>query len=123
VKVAGSLLLLLLVTAIFLTCTLGMGLFISTIADTQQVAFMISIITTMLPAFILSGFVFPIRNMPFIIQLITHLFPIRFYLSAIRAIILKGVGISVIAGQIAILVIFCTVFIALSSVRLKKEFA
>jgi len=123
VEVVGSLWLLFLVTVIFLICTLGMGLFISTIADTQQVAFMISILTTMLPAFILSGFVFPIRNMPFIIQLVTNLFPIRFYMAAIRSIILKGTGIMAIIDQIAVLLLFCVIFITLSSIKLKREFA
>ena len=122
VTVQGSMFLLFTVTVLFLFSTLGLGLLISTISETQQVAFMISVVTTMLPAFILSGFVFPIRNMPVIIQVITNLFPIRFYLEAIRGIMLKGNGWVTIAPQIVILVLFGVFFVGVSTVRLRREF-
>ena len=122
VTVQGSILLLFTVTVLFLFCTLGLGLLISTISETQQVAFMISVVTTMLPAFILSGFVFPIRNMPVVIQWLTNIFPIRFYLEAIRGIMLKGNGCMTIAPQIIILFLFGLFFVGVSTIRLKKEF-
>ena len=120
VSIKGSVLLLALVTIIFLVGALGMGLLISTIAETQQVAFMIAVITTMLPTFILSGFVFPIRNMPWFIQMITYLIPARYFLVALRAIVLKGVGIGAFWEQLVFMSLFAAAVLAVSSVRLKK---
>jgi len=120
VDVEGSFVLLFLVTVTFLIGSLGFGLLISTIAETQQVAFMIAALTTMLPTFILSGFVFPIRNMPEIIQTVTYLFPARYFLVALRSIILKGAGLSAFWDQFILLVLYALVMIAVSSVRLKK---
>jgi len=122
VYIKGSMLLFFLVTLIYIICSLALGLLISTIADSQQVAFMVSILVTLLPSFVFSGFVFPIRNMPLIIQGLTFLFPIRFYLSAIRGIILKGTGLAENWENIAILTIFAAVLLTISSFRLKKEF-
>jgi len=122
VYIKGSVLLFFLVTLVYIVCSLALGLLISTIAETQQVAFMASILTTMLPAFILSGFVFPIRNMPLILQGITCLFPIRFYLTTIRGIILKGTGVAENWQNILILIFFAALLITVSSIRLKKEF-
>jgi ABC-2 type transport system permease protein len=120
VSIKGSVLLLSLVTVVFLVGTLGMGLFISTIAETQQAAFMIAVLTTMLPTFILSGFVFPIRNMPWIIQLITYLIPARYFLVALRAIVLKGVGLGAFWEQLVFMIVYAAVMLAVSSARLKK---
>ncbi len=94
VQIRGSFLWLFVVSFIFLVGSLGLGLLISSIAGTQQVAFMIAVIATMLPTFILSGFVFPIRNMPPIIQAITYVIPARYFLVALRSIMLKGAGLS-----------------------------
>jgi ABC-2 type transport system permease protein len=120
VSIKGSVLLLALVTIIFLIGGLGMGLLISTIAETQQVAFMIAVLTTMLPTFILSGFVFPIRNMPWIIQVITYFIPARYFLVALRAIVLKGVGISAFWEQLLLMTAFAVIVLTVSSARLKK---
>jgi ABC-2 type transport system permease protein len=119
----GNFLLLLGLSAIFFGSALGMGLFISTIARTQQMAWLLSIITTFLPAMILSGFVFPIRNMPIVIQLITYLLPIRYYMVILRGIILKGIGINVLWEQVVALVIFNIIIIFLSSLKFKKRIA
>ncbi len=104
----------------FLVCGLGLGLLISTIASTQQVAFMIAVITTMLPTFILSGFVFPIRNMPPVIQAVTYLIPARYFLVILRDVMLKGVGLSAFGGEMAILAGFAVLTLILSSVRMNK---
>jgi ABC-2 type transport system permease protein len=120
VSIKGSVLLLALVTVIFLVGALGMGLLISTIAETQQLAFMIAVLTTMLPTFILSGFVFPIRNMPWIIQVITYFIPARYFLVALRAIVLKGVGISAFWEPLLFMTAFAAIMLAVSSARLKK---
>jgi ABC-2 type transport system permease protein len=87
----------------FLVCGLGLGLLISTIASTQQVAFMVAVITTMLPTFILSGFIFPIRNMPVIIQAVTYLIPARYF-----------------RGEMAIRAGFAVLTLILSSLRMSK---
>ncbi len=104
----------------FLVCGLGLGLLISTIASTQQVAFMLAVITTMLPTFILSGFIFPIRNMPVVIQAVTYLIPARYFLVILRSIMLKGVGLSAFGGEMAILAGFAVFTLILSSLRMSK---
>lgn len=121
VTVAGSYWLLLLVTLLFIFAGLSLGLLISTISDSQQVAFFTSIMVTMLPTFVLSGFIFPIENMPSFIQLITHIIPARYYIFALRAIILKGVGISVFWEQAIALIIFGTIILTLSTFRMYRK--
>jgi ABC-2 type transport system permease protein len=121
VQMKGSLLLFYGVTLVFIMGALGMGLLISTIAETQQVAFMIAVITTMLPSYILSGFVFPIRNMPVPIQLITYAVPARYYLSCIRAIILKGAGLPAFWPQLLALTVFAAIMLGMSSLRMRLK--
>lgn len=123
VSIKGSILLLSLVTFVFLVGSLGMGLLISTLVETQQLAFMIAVFVSMLPTFILSGFVFPIRNMPFIIQGITYVLPARYFLVVLRAIILKGAGLSAFWDQALILVIYAIIMIGISSLRMRKILA
>ncbi len=118
VAVKGSYFLLLLSMVLFLVCGLGQGLLISAITRTQQVAFLLSIILTILPTFILSGFVFPIRNMPALIYPITYFIPARYFLVALRAIILKGAGFPAFWDQILALAFFGVLSLALSSVLL-----
>jgi ABC-2 type transport system permease protein len=120
VTIKGSILLLFLVTLVFLLGSLGFGLLISTIAQTQQVAFMIASIATMLPTFILSGFVFPIRNMPAWVQAVTYLIPARYFLVALRGIILKGAGFSAFWDQFLLLVVYAILTLSISSARLRK---
>ena len=121
VVIKGSILLLLGITLIFLTGCLGLGLLISTVAETQQVAFILAIILTMLPTFLLSGFVFPIRNMPAVIQAITYFIPARYFLVVLRSIILKGAGIGAFYTEVLFLVAFAAIAIGVSSVRIKKQ--
>ncbi len=120
VAVRGSILMLALMSFLFLLCSLGMGLFISTISDSQQVAFTISVLITMLPSFVLSGFVFPISNMPIPIQAVTYLMPTRYYLAALRGIMVKGAGFSSYAGEAAGLAIFAAIILAGSAYRLRR---
>jgi ABC-2 type transport system permease protein len=120
VSIKGSILWLFVVTFVFLVGSLGLGLLISTIAGTQQVAFMVAVIATMLPTFILSGFVFPIRNMPTIIQAVTYFIPARYFLVALRSIILKGVGPSAFWDQLLFLIAYAALMLGASSVRMKK---
>lgn len=117
----GSWWLLCLSIGIFLVGALAQGLFISTLADTQQVAFQVALLSSFLPTFILSGFVFPIANMPTIIQWITHIVPARYFLVALRAVVLKGAGVDAFAWDLAALTIFAAALVGLASTRLARE--
>jgi ABC-2 type transport system permease protein len=112
---------LLLGTSLFLLGALGTGLLVSTIADSQLVAFQVALILAFLPTFLLSGFIFPIQNMPKPIQLVTYLVPARYFLVALRGIVLKGVGLAVVWGHMAALVAYATAVLGLASVRLARE--
>jgi ABC-2 type transport system permease protein len=118
--VKGSYITLFFTTVIFLVAALSLGIFISTVSDSQQVAFQIASIATMLPTFILSGFIFPIESMPWPIQILTNITPAKFYIIILRAIILKGVGIEAFWKQIGSLLIFASVFLGIASLRLRK---
>ena len=120
VSVKGNYFLLLLGIILFLVGGLGYGLIISTVAHTQQMAFIISTMTTLVPTFILSGFVFPIRNMPIPIQALTYIIPARYFLVILRAVMLKGVGLSAIWPQLLSLLIFAMLVLSLSAVRLRR---
>ncbi len=119
VVIAGNRVLLAVTTLLFLFASLGFGVFISTIAETQQVAFLIAILSTFLPSFILSGFIFPVRNMPMPIQMMTNIIPARHYLEAIRAIVLRGAGIAVIWPRLVILTAFSIVTVGAGSYRIR----
>ncbi len=120
-EVKGSQFLLFFVILLYLFIALGAGLFISTVSNTQQVAFQLSTIFTMLPTFLLSGFVFPIRNMPFAIQLVTMIVPARYFLVALRSIILKGMGIGAFWHQVIFMIVFGILINALSWVRMRNK--
>ena len=120
VSIRGNFLDLGLVTLLFLFSCLGLGLFISTLADTQQSAFMIAIIVTFLPSYILSGFVFPIRNMPLPVQLVTYLNPSRYFLSALRHVMIRGTGIEYFWKELLSLLLFSLAVFGASIARLKK---
>ena len=120
VPVHGDIPLLLLLTILFLFNTLGMGILISTISRTQQQAMMTTLFL-MIPWIILSGFIFPIENMPEAIQLITYLIPLRYFLIIIRGIILKGVGLYVLWPQVLALAVFGAGILTLSISRFHKR--
>ncbi len=121
IAVRGSYPLLVLVMVLFLFCGLSQGILVSTVAESQQVAFLLAGLTTLLPTFILSGFVFPIRNMPLPVQAITYIIPARYFLVCLRAIILKGAGIKAYYREIIFLVIYGLAMTGLSLARLKKS--
>jgi ABC-2 type transport system permease protein len=121
IAVRGSLFWLYAGILIFLIGGLGQGLLISTIAETQQVAFMVSVFSSLLPAFLLSGFVFPIRSMPIVLQVISNVMPVKFFLVIVRSVILKGAGPSAFWDQLVYLAIFAAVMITISSVRLLRK--
>jgi ABC-2 type transport system permease protein len=115
----GNPLVLLLSAALFLLTSLGMGLLISTIASTQQQAIMSSSLIA-IPTFMLSGFAYPIRNMPIAVQYFTYLNPLRYLIEIVRGIFLKGVGISVLWPQMLTLLVYGTVVMALAASSFRK---
>jgi ABC-2 type transport system permease protein len=119
----GSWLLLCAAIGLFLIGAQAQGLLISTIAETQQVAFQIALLSSLLPTMILSGFIFPITSMPTVVQWITHIVPARYFLVALRAIVLKGADITAFWQDMMALAIFATVALSLASLRLKREWA
>ncbi|HEX9021433.1 MAG TPA: ABC transporter permease [Nitrospirota bacterium] len=120
IPIKGSLLLLPFSTAIYLLSVLGIGLFISTIARTQQQALMATFLFYM-PAVLLSGFMFPIENMPRVFQYATYVNPLRYFLVIIRGLFLKGNGIAILWPQMAALFIVGVLVIFLASFRFRKR--
>ncbi|HYB97145.1 MAG TPA: ABC transporter permease [Vicinamibacterales bacterium] len=119
----GSWLLLCAAIALFLIGAQAQGLLISTIADTQQVAFQVALLSSLLPTMILSGFIFPITSMPIVVQWITHIVPARYFLVALRSIVLKGAGVLAFWQDLAALAVFATVALGLASLRLRREWS
>ncbi len=120
IPIKGSLPLLFLGTVIYLISVLGIGLFISTISRTQQQALM-STFLFFAPAILLSGFMFPIENMPVFVQYITYVNPLRYILVIIRGIFLKGNGMDILWPQMTALTILSLLLIGVSSLRFKKK--
>lgn len=120
VPIRGSLLLILATSGLFLVTGLGIGLFASTIANTQQEA-MLTVWMTMLPSIFLSGFFFPLDAMPAPLRLISYLMPMRYYLVIIRSLLLKGVGLEVIWPEVIALAIFGVVIMGAAALRFKKR--
>ncbi|MBT1076273.1 ABC transporter permease [Geobacter grbiciae] len=121
IPLRGSLWLLFAMSLIFLTCTLAFGLLISIVTKNQRLASQIAMVTTMLPAFLLSGFIFPIENMPPPIQAVTHIITARYFVTILRDIYLKGVGLGVLAPEAAFLAVFGVVVLALAVKKFRKK--
>jgi ABC-2 type transport system permease protein len=119
----GSWALLVVAIGLFLIGAQAQGLLVSTIAETQQVAFQVALLSSFLPTFILSGFIFPISSMPPVVQAITHIVPARYFLVALRAIVLKGAGVAAFWEDLLALAIFATVALTLAALRLRREWA
>src|SRR4029450_2050536 len=109
--------------SLFLVGALAFGVLISTIAESQQVAFQIALLTSFLPTLMLSGFIFPISSMPVFLQAVTHVLPARFFLVILRGILLKGVGVGQLWVDIVSLAAFSLVVLALASLRPNREWA
>ncbi|MFA6816568.1 MAG: ABC transporter permease [Lentisphaeria bacterium] len=119
VPIRGSLLLLFFATALYLMNTLGVGVLISTVSETQQQA-MMSTFFFYLPAVLLSGFMFPIANMPLVIQCLTYLNPLRYFLVIVRGLFLKGVGLMVLWPQMVALAVMGVSVLWLATKRFQK---
>jgi ABC-2 type transport system permease protein len=120
VPIRGSLLLLLGISCLFLLSALGIGLLISTVAQTQQEAFLLTFLT-MFPSVFLAGFIYPIAAMPKFLQYVSGVIPLTYFLVVVRGIVIKGVGAPALTSQIIALAIFGAALIALASARFRKR--
>ncbi len=123
VEVKGSMLLLFFSTLIFLMASTSLGIFVSVISNSQQVAFTIATFLSLLPSVILSGFIFPIDSMPFAVQIITNITPAKYFIVILRAIMLRGVGLEAFWDQVIYLLIFALVMMIVSTIINKKKTA
>ncbi len=121
VPLRGSLALLLALTLPFMLCTLGLGLLVSTLSQTQQQAMMISSFVFMLPQIYLSGFIFPIQNMPEAFQVVTYVVPLRYFVVILRGVFLKGVGLEVLWPQVAALLGLGLVIVTVARLRFRRQ--
>ena len=117
----GDWLALLFALSLFLVGALATGLLISTLSETQQVAFQIALLISLLPTLLLSGFIFPIASMPRALQIVTTVVPARYFLVALRGIVLKGAPLSHLTGPLVALAIYAAAMLALASVRLARS--
>ncbi|HSO22072.1 MAG TPA: ABC transporter permease [Chondromyces sp.] len=121
VPLRGSFAVLALLTLPFMLCTLGLGLLVSTAARTQQQAMMISTFVFMLPQIYLSGFIFPIQNMPLVFQWVTYAIPLRYYVTVLRGVFLKGVGLEVLWPQGLAMLAIGAAILTLARLRFRQR--
>jgi len=121
VAIKGSLLLLAVAVVIFVIAATALGILVSVLSDSQQVAFQLASLISLLPSLILSGFIFPIESMPDAIKIFTNLTPATFFIKAIRAIMLKGVGLQYFWPQLIYLALFPIILFALASLITKRK--
>jgi len=120
VPIKGSVLLLLAISCLFLVSTLGIGLLISTVANTQQEAFLLTFLT-IFPSVFLSGFIYPLAALPKVLQYVSGFIPLTYFLVVVRGIVIKGVGVPALTSQITALVIFGVALIVIASLRFRKR--
>ena len=121
IPLRGSLALLFGMSVLFLAGALSLGMLISIVARSQRLASQVAMVTTMLPAFLLSGFIFPIDNMPLPIRAITHIITARYFVVILRGIYLKDVGLDVLAGEAGFLAAFAALVLSLSIRKFRKK--
>jgi ABC-2 type transport system permease protein len=121
VPLKGSLILLFVLTLIFLVGAMSLGLLISIVAKKQVQASQMAILITFLPSFIMSGFVFPIANMPLILKGITYIVPARYFVTILKGIFLKGVGLTILWWEGLLLLIFTMAIFMMAMRKFKKE--
>ena len=121
VPLRGSVALVFLMSGVFLAGALGMGLLISILTKSQLLANQLAMVLTFLPAFLLSGFAFPIANMPKLIQAVTYLVPARYFISLLKGIYLKGIGLHVLWLEAVLLTVFGMIILAMAERKFKKK--
>lgn len=117
--IRGSIILLSLIIILYVFCALSLGILISTVANTQQAAMIISLLGLMLPVVMLSGYAFPISNMPMILQVLSNLIPAKWFIAMIKSVMIKGLGVSAILSELAVLSGMTLFFLLLSVKRFK----
>jgi ABC-2 type transport system permease protein len=117
----GNLILLLLLAMLFLILALSIGMLISIIVKNQFVSSQIAMVATLLPAFLLSGFIFPIENMPKAMQIMTHVIPARYFVTILRGIYLKGVGLTVLWKEALFLGLFASIIISVAIMKFNRK--
>jgi ABC-2 type transport system permease protein len=120
VSIRGSHVMLALSSTLFILAALAQGMLISSITKSQQVAYLIAALSSILPTFLLSGFVFPIRNMPWVIQMVTYIIPARYFVTILRAILIKGVGLETYWRELLALALFTFIVLGISTVRMAR---
>ena len=123
VPLRGNPLLLIVTSCIFLVGVLFWGIFISATTRNQLMAYQMGMLTSFLPAFLLSGFVFAIENMPVVIQVVSYIFPSRYFITILKGIFLKGVGFQVLWVEITLLVVYAALLFVGATRQLKKKIA
>ena len=121
VGVGGSVPLLLSLTFLYVVCTVGIGLLVSTITKSQVVAVLLAIILTLMPSFLFSGFLFPIAAMPDVFRYYTYLFPARYFNEIARGIVLKGIGLNHLSVNAALLLVYAATVLTCATARFSKK--
>lgn len=123
VPLRGSLGLLLAVGLVYVFCTVGLGLLVSTLTNSQLVAMLLALIVTLMPSFLFSGFLFPIFTMPYVLQLYTRLFPAQYFVDFSRGVVLKGAGLPELWPSVLLLLAYTVAVFALAVWRFRKKVA
>ena len=123
VPLKGSVVLLFVSSCLFLFGALCWGVFISASTRSQLVAYQLGTLTSFLPAFLLSGFIYSIENMPVVIQAVTYIVPARYFVTLLKAIFLKGVGWQVVSGELLFLLAYATLVFVLASRKMRQKIA
>ncbi len=121
VPLRGNVALLFGMSAVFLVGALAMGMTVSIVTRSQLLSCQVAVVATFLPAFLLSGFIFTIANMPPVIRAITYIVPARYFVAILKGIYLKGVGLEILGTQAVLLAVYAVVMVLLARVRLKKK--
>jgi ABC-2 type transport system permease protein len=115
----GNLFLLIFVSLLFIFVALALGILISTLVQTQLVALLASVMGLLLPVVMLSGLMFPIENMPVVLQYVAQIIPAKWYIEAMRNVMIKGLGISAIIKEVLVLALMAVVLITISLKKFK----
>jgi ABC-2 type transport system permease protein len=121
VPLHGSITLLFWLSLLFITGTLSLGILISVVTKNQRVASQFALVSTMLPAFLLSGFIFPIDNMPILIRGFSHIIVARYFVTILRGIYLKDVGLGILGGEVLFLALFTVIMLAMAFRKIRKK--
>jgi ABC-2 type transport system permease protein len=119
----GSLILFIAATALYVFCTVGLGLLISTVTRSQLVAMLLALLVTLMPSFLFSGFLFPIFTMPEMMQMYTYLFPARYFVEISRGIAMKDIGFGILWPQFLLLAVYTAVVFFITTLRFRKKVA